>query len=140
MDSTPPTKKEILDAIESSGYLIEQRVRKLLVSRHYLVDASIHFEDPDEGVSREIDISAGLQVYAFASEQGLLEIELLIGCRDNRQPLVFFTNRQDFLADMIENSPPISGWPLEIPGTYGGETELRMKGEYRIGKMTRANH
>lgn len=56
--SGTPSNEEIMDAIEQSGYLLEQHVATQLESLNFYVKTNIAFEDPDEGKSREIDVSA----------------------------------------------------------------------------------
>lgn len=57
--------KQIKDAIQRSGYLLEQRVEPILTEEGYFAQMNPVFPDSETGKSREIDISAlsAVQVY-----------------------------------------------------------------------------
>jgi len=50
------TVKEITDAIQKSGYLLEQRILPIFEKLYGVIDLNSIFPDPVSGKSREIDI------------------------------------------------------------------------------------
>jgi hypothetical protein len=48
--------KEMKDAIQASGYLVEQRVEQIIMKEGYYVETNPAFPDPDTGKSCEFDI------------------------------------------------------------------------------------
>ena len=50
--------KQLREAIQRSGYLLEQRVEPIITERGYYVETNPVFRDADTGKSREIDMRA----------------------------------------------------------------------------------
>lgn len=82
-----PNKDEILDAIQQSGYLMEQEVATILEVLGFHVQTNWAFEDIEEGKSREIDVYAFKQV--FNTESLCINVILLCECKNNTHPFVF---------------------------------------------------
>lgn len=89
--SSTPTNEEIMEAIEQSGYLLEQHVATQLEALNFHIRTNVAFEDPDEGKSREIDVSAIKRVAVNESAKVAAFIELVVECKNNTNPLVFIT-------------------------------------------------
>jgi len=87
------TKKDILHAVEKSGYLMEQEIATLLESLGFYVQTNWPFKDVEEGKSREIDIHAFKRV---AGSTGSLTIDavLLCECKNNTNPFVFISRKK----------------------------------------------
>lgn len=50
------TTKDILTAVNDSGYLFEQEVASILGNNKFYIQTNVAFNDEDEGKSREIDV------------------------------------------------------------------------------------
>lgn len=84
-----PTADDIMAAINSSGYLMEQEVATQLEKLGYHVRTNAAFEDPDEGKSREIDVTAVERVGFDEKAKLAAYIELIVECKNNSNPFVF---------------------------------------------------
>jgi len=80
---------EVQDALERSGYLIENRIENILIKKKYLTDLNTYFPDPETNIPREIDILA-FNTYRFPHKSqdnnNYLALRLLIECVNNPQP------------------------------------------------------
>jgi hypothetical protein len=86
------TKEEMLDALERSGYPMEQRVESLLISQGFEVEPNHRYRDPESGSAREIDIRAhGLVLAGEETEQLFAASIVFVECENNSQPVVVFT-------------------------------------------------
>jgi hypothetical protein len=84
-----PNADEIMAAIRDSGYLMEQEVATELERRGLHVKTNVAFEDPDEGKSREIDVTAIKRVAHHNEEKLAAFIELIVECKNSSNPFVF---------------------------------------------------
>lgn len=84
-----PSEKEIIEALEESGYLFEQDVATLLEDLDFHVETSYAYTDLDQDKSREIDIRAFKETYKDESNKVQIFVELLVECKDFGSPLVF---------------------------------------------------
>ena len=75
--STNPTHEEIMEAIRQSGYLMEQHVATQLEALNFYIKTNVAFEDPDEGKSREMDVSAIKRVATNESAKVGAIVELI---------------------------------------------------------------
>ena len=90
-----PSSDEIVDALKSSGYLMEQEVASKLETLGLHVFTNWAFEDPDEGKSREMDVRAIKRV-AHNEETGLSAfVELLVECKNSINPFVFIRRKKN---------------------------------------------
>jgi hypothetical protein len=86
------TTSQMKEAIQHSGYLLEQRVEPIIKNSGYYVETNPIFRDPDTDKSREIDISALAGVGVYRKEGSFIFPNLLCECENNFQPIVFFTS------------------------------------------------
>jgi hypothetical protein len=98
-----PTAQEIMAAIGESGYLMEQEVATQLERHGLHVRTNVAFEDPDEGKSREIDVSAINRVAFDEKKQLSAFIELIVECKNNANPFVFIARPKN---QMDQNASP----------------------------------
>ena len=91
MASGKPTNEEIVEAIQASGYLMEQEVATVLESIGFHVETNRAFEDVEESKSREIDVWAFRNDYRNEETKFRLDIELICECKNNANPFVFIT-------------------------------------------------
>jgi len=83
------TKAEVKEAISRSGYLIEQRVMRLL-SSEYFVETNYVYLDPTTGKSREIDLRADSTLMWTEETASGVHCSIFCECENNMQPVVFF--------------------------------------------------
>lgn len=57
------TTKEMLDALNRSGYLLESEISRILDDAGFFIESNQVVEDPITGKSREIDLVAEYYVY-----------------------------------------------------------------------------
>ena len=110
---TSISKKQMIDAIQRSGYLLEQRVAAILTQEGYFVETNPVFPDPDTRKSREIDIDAisGLQVYKKG--YNFVFPNLVCECVNNPQPVIFFT-KESVISSLFHMEVKVSGIPVQF--------------------------
>jgi hypothetical protein len=84
-----PTPEQILFAIQSSGYLMEQEVASVLEHLGLHVQTNRAFEDIEEGKSRELDVAAVRRVHFDEKNRIAVFVELLCECKNSRNPFAF---------------------------------------------------
>lgn len=90
-----PANEDILRALQESGYLMEQEVATQFENLGYFVRTNSAFEDPDEGKSREIDVSAHKGVWRDFEHKIAVEIEFIVECKKINSPLVFIKRKKN---------------------------------------------
>jgi hypothetical protein len=130
-----PTDKEIMQAIEESGYLMEQHVATQLETLSFHIKTNSAFEDPDEGKSREIDVLAIKRVAVNESAKVAAFVELIVECKNSNNPLVFITrpkNRADVHSKAEHFRYPVKYEMAKDLG--GGRSSLReLDGFFHLG-------
>ncbi len=89
MGESTPTIEDIIQAVNASGYLMEQQVATTLESLGYVTKTSFPFRDPDEDKSREIDVRAYLRSVNDEQKKVSLFSDLYCECKNNENPFVF---------------------------------------------------
>lgn len=84
-----PTKEEILQAVQESGYLAEQEIATILEKNQFNVQTNKSFEDLDTKKSREIDVFATKNIYFNEKNKIRIFVVLLCECKNNSNPFVF---------------------------------------------------
>jgi hypothetical protein len=105
--------KQVKDAIQRSGYLLEQRVEPVLFKEGYYVETNPVFQDPDTEKAREIDISALSAWRIYGKEYGFIFPTLICECENNALPIVFFT-KEIFLPSLCREDIKTSGIPVKF--------------------------
>lgn len=90
-----PTKDDILDALEKSGYLFEQDVATEFEKLGYHVDTNYAYNDTDTDKSREIDVRAFKQIYKNDELNAHVYLEILVECKNSKTPLVFIEREKN---------------------------------------------
>lgn len=111
--TTSISTKQMKDAIQRSGYLLEQRVEAILTKEWGFAETSKVFPDPDTGKSREIDISAISATQIYKKGYGFIFPILLCECENNSRPLVFFT-RESLISFLYHEQVKVSGIPVKF--------------------------
>lgn len=105
--------KQMKEAIQQSGYLLEQRVEPIIRQAFGYVETNPVFRDPDTGKSREIDIRALAGVGVYRKEGSFIFPMLLCECENNSQPIVFFTSESPISFTYCEDLR-VSGIPAKF--------------------------
>jgi len=111
--STSISTNQIRDAIQKSGYLLEQRVETILAEEGYYVQTNPVFPDPDTGKSREIDITAISATHIYKKGFDFIFPMMLCECENNSQPVVFFTKKSP-ISFTHHEEVRISGIPVQF--------------------------
>ena len=86
-----PTPEEIVEALDSSGYLMEQEVASRFEALGYHVRTNRPYTDPDEGKSREIDVTAIKTIWRDETAKIAVFVEFVVECKNSTLPYVFIT-------------------------------------------------
>ena len=115
-----PTKEQIKKAIEKSGYLLEQRICPIIEKYYFLTTPNEQYQDQDTGKSREIDVYANNLNSLYRNEfTDIFEIILLIECKNNFAPVIFFTQNNP-IPESVFGYVTLNGYPH---GIYEKKTE-----------------
>ncbi len=88
------SKEQIKVALESSGYLLEDRVNKILKKQEWQTVPNSRFKDIKTQVEREMDIVAFKNINDIDENNDQLNSTLLIECMNNKEPIAYFENLQ----------------------------------------------
>ena len=105
--------KQMKDAIQRSGYLLEQRVEPILTEEGYFTQMNPVFPDLETGKSREIDVSALSAVQVYKKGYNFIFPTLLCECENNSQPIVFFT-KESPISFLHHQEVKVSGIPVQF--------------------------
>ncbi len=86
------TKNQIKKALENSGYLLEDRINKVLVKNGWSTIPNARFKDIITETEREIDIVALKDIIQKSLNFDLINSTLLVECMNNKEPIAFFEN------------------------------------------------
>lgn len=92
------TEENIKLALERSGYLLENEVLEIFQGNDYWSEANhTHFIDPVENKFRELDVRASKNIFCGEAEKQdiLVNVNFLVECINNSQPLAIFENIGD---------------------------------------------
>ena len=124
-----------MDAIGQSGYLLEQHIGTQLEALDFHIRTNVAFEDPDEGKSREIDVSAIKRVANNDAAKVSAFVELVVECKNSTNPLVFITRPKN------ASDPRTAPREFRFPSVYkmtkdlgGGRSTFReIDGFFHLG-------
>jgi hypothetical protein len=109
----PISTKQMREAIQRSGYLLEQRVEAILTKKGYYTQTNPVFPDPDTGKSREFDIDAISLEQIYKKGFNFVFPILLCECVNNPQPIAFFT-REPLVPFLHHEQVKASGIPVKF--------------------------
>jgi len=101
------------EAVQRSGYLLEQRIAAILTKEWGFVGTNPVFPDPDTGKSREIDMDAISATQIYKKGYNFVFPILLCECVNNSQPLVFFT-KESLISFLHYEQVKVSGIPVKF--------------------------
>lgn len=89
-------KEKIVEDLLTAGFPLEVSVSNILNKSNWKVDSSVLYVDPDDQVTRELDVYA-LKIYGIGAkvkskEDILIFSHLIIQCKKSSKPWVFFDN------------------------------------------------
>ncbi|TWI73607.1 hypothetical protein IQ16_01745 [Bradyrhizobium huanghuaihaiense] len=87
--SAAPSPENIMEALNDSGYLMEQEVATVLEGLGYHVQTNFPFEDIDEGKSREMDVRAIKTIARNEARKLSCVFEIIVECKNSSNPFVF---------------------------------------------------
>jgi hypothetical protein len=105
--------KQMKEAIQRSGYLLEQRIEPIIAGSGYYVETNPIFKDAETGKSREIDVRALTAVSVYKKAGDFIFPMLLCECENNSHPLVFFA-RKSMLSFNYCDDIAVSGIPAKF--------------------------
>jgi hypothetical protein len=85
-----PTSDQVLEALTSSGFILEQRVALALERQGYETKVAAAYMDPDENKQREIDVIGSRFLQDSPDHYALAEL-IVIECKSSPMPQVAFT-------------------------------------------------
>lgn len=117
-DEKPPeqnsglaTPEEMQSAIETSGYLLEGRIARVMAERGFFVEANPFTPDPAEpSKTMEIDVVGGYFEWVNEENKDTVSASVLVECKNNSQPFAFFVQRQQ-LTELNDNRIHYGGFP-----------------------------
>ena len=121
----------MMEALDRSGYLMEQRIFPILERAKYVVDTNPVYLDSDTGKPREYDFSAGKAYELFENAGGSLLIHIAGECKNNVQPVVFFEH-DPCLKSLFTRNLKCAGIPLYIPGNRGPESDVSLQMQFNF--------
>jgi hypothetical protein len=92
---------------------MEQRIWPIIESCGYGVNPSYHYEDPDTGKSREVDVHALKVCFLHPDAFDLFTPTLVVACRNNRLPVIAFTHENRLRGIDVVRPVAKAGWPFE---------------------------
>jgi hypothetical protein len=105
-----PSLEQIKDVLEKSGYLLEQRICPIIEKYDYLATPNRQFQDPETNKPKEIDVEATkLNFLDDKNFRDTFETTLLISCKNNTTPVIFFS--QNLLLLPLLGHVTIEGYP-----------------------------
>ncbi|SRR6266404_592505 len=111
MNSSPDIN-QIRLALERFGYLMEQPLCPLIERRGDLVTPNHECQDPDTGISREVDIHALTNVSLYRNTfNDIFTSTLLVACKNNHFPVVTLAHH-NYARWIPVNSVSKAGFPL----------------------------
>ena len=110
---TKISTEQMKEAIKKSGYLLEQRVERILSTAGYYVQTNPVFPDPETGKSREFDISAISATRIYKKGYNFVFPVLICECENNAQPIVFFM-KESPISFLHHYEVKVSGIPVKF--------------------------
>src|SRR6202035_5683479 len=91
------------DAIESSGYLIEARVARVLTESGFFVQRNTFSVNPNDATKTiETDVTGRRGEFVNEASGCMVSASVLVECKNNTQPFAFFVQRQE-IQELNEN-------------------------------------
>jgi hypothetical protein len=103
--------EEMAEAIESSGYLIEARIARVLAERGFFVQRNIFSTNPNDATKAiETDVIGRCFEWVNEGNGSTASASVLVECKNNAQPFVFFVQRPE-IPELNDNWIQFGGFP-----------------------------
>jgi len=118
------TLPEMKSALQRSGYLLEDRVERVLRRRGHYTVRNPAFRDPISEKTREIDfiVHMAQRVRSRPKEVWVFP-DVFLECQNNNQPVAFFETREPPIVYMRLSGIQLSGEPVQVTC---GKTKRKM--------------
>jgi hypothetical protein len=90
-----PSEDQILSALRSAGWLLEQETQSALMDVGFDTVAGWAFTDPDESISREIDVWGVKHLFSDNNLNFTIRSYVLAECKQSKQPYVLVGRAPD---------------------------------------------
>jgi hypothetical protein len=87
----PLSKREMVECLRRSGYLMEGRLAQALQAKGCFVESNLSFPDPRTGISREIDMVVEIDDFELKTPQTCVKTTFIIEAINNLYPVVLLT-------------------------------------------------
>jgi hypothetical protein len=105
------TPEEMAQAIESSGYLVEARVARVLTEHGFFVQRNTFSVNPNDATKTiETDVTGRRGEFVNEASGCSVDASVLVECKNNAQPFAFFVQRQE-IQELNENWIKYGGFP-----------------------------
>jgi hypothetical protein len=106
-----PTPEEMQAAINTSGYLLEGRIARLMAERGFFVERNCFSPNPtDSGKPIEVDVIGRYFEWVDEANKDTVTASVLVECKNNAQPGAFFTQDQQ-VTEINDNRIYHRGFP-----------------------------
>lgn len=118
------SSQEMTDAIERSGYLLEQRIEPVFAEFFY-TETNRMFFDKDTGKNQELDLIALSSPTMFNDKDmyHIFQSTVLVECENNPQPVVFFSREVERDGSLARDFK-FSGNPIKLKDRKGHWEQL----------------
>lgn len=128
-----PDPDQIVQALDQTGFLLEQRVYQLFENNGLEAQINVPFSDPDTGKSREIDVVGSEGNFAKSTERiadPWVWREIIAECKNTTNPFVVVGRRTNDTSNHCKNwySPGFDPLKLGWRGVYGTANVLGFQG------------
>lgn len=121
-----PGVKDILTALDNSGYLLEQFIAPVLEESGFVVETNYHYLDPDDKTSREMDLRGyTLKKISRKWLSHYLSITLVISCKSNKNPIIFFQRKSAIPPEYTSGDFLMISNPDKIPGQEAEPVDIQ---------------
>lgn len=91
------TPDEMQASIESSGYLLEGRIGRVLKERGFFIETNGFCADPNDSKKTiELDVQGRYFEWINEDNKDSVTASILVECKNNSQPIAFFVQQQQF--------------------------------------------
>lgn len=117
------SEEQILKAIESTGFIYEQKVAAAIERLGFHVETNLTFPDDLENKAREIDVVSHKEVFSIEKFNVKGVCYLFCECKESSNPFVFFT-RKKYWADTLFRPQEIELIYQNYFNKIGSETNI----------------
>lgn len=115
MSDSSNLESKVQEWLSKQGYPLEMRIASLVRKKtEFAVRQGWHYQDPESGKSREIDI-----VFTKGEPKGIAEINYVIECKGTNKPWILFTS--DDAADSYHRLSSFGIFTKSAHAAVGGE-------------------